>query len=466
MTHPLPEIPENITAERNLLGAILCNRGGDPLAAAIQLAPEDFHDLAHRKVFEAILQLDDQRKPVEEFPLCEMLNTDPGIKARGGPAFISSLADGVHKAAPFDQYIRAIKDCSIRRRILALSMQTTARAADRSFSKDDLIESIEMGWAAIREDSLQGAKGFVRIAEVSKELEPILSRVGEGKGVMLGSPTGFPDLDRCTAGWIPGELVVVAGRPSSGKTALGLEMLLRQARQGNAVAMFSLEMSRASILLRLGCREGRVSQQRIRLGSSCREEWKQLTDALARVSEMPVWIDDRPAVWAHDLRWRLRSLARRQPIKLGVVDYLQLVRAHAENRTQEVTKISIELKAAARELGEESGGTLIAISQLNRLAVSERPQLHHLRESGQIEQDADTVLLISDEDTIELGQPDPSVKLLDIAKQRNGPNGTVRLTFLPAVMGFEAAERRHQAATEPATSQPDVKARSAGESVQ
>jgi replicative DNA helicase len=255
---------------------------------------------------------------------------------------------------------------------------------------------------------------------------------------MIGTPTGFADLDDLTAGWAPSDFVIIAARPSVGKTALALEFLRRGANAGNTAAIFSLEMSRASLVLRMVCREARVDHHKMRTGFISMEEQYRLVEALARISKLPIWIDDRPGLSASDIRWRIRSLAKREQLKLVFVDYLQLITAKAENRTQEVTKISMELKVAARDLGELTGGTLIAISQLNRIAANERPRLHHLRESGQLEQDADTVILMSDAEESENGQEDPNSKLIDVAKQRNGPCGSFKLLFLPKWVGFES----------------------------
>ncbi len=438
---PLPIVPHNDEAERSLLGGILIApaRIGE---VAERVSPDDFFHRLYKKIFETMLRLDDERRPIDAVAIADELADNQELKDAGGIAFLSALADGVYARAPLGEYCGLVKRVAQRRRLQSLVHSIGDQIADRAVGTEHLLERAESEFSALREDYVGVNQPAVHVSQVGRELEPVLDRIGAGKGVMLGTPTGFSDLDHKTCGWIPGEFVVLASRPSGGKTALGLGFTLHQARQGNAVALFSLEMSRASIVLRLACREARVSYHQICVGWLSREDTSRLFAALERVTELPIWIDDRPTMLAHELRWRLRSLARRHVVKLAVVDYLQLLRAKAENRTQEITKISIELKAAARELGEISGGTLLAVSQLSRLAANDRPQLHHLRESGQIEQDADTVLFISDEKPTALGQPNPTTKLLEVAKQRNGPTGVVRLTFLPAVMGFEPATSR------------------------
>ncbi len=195
-------------------------------------------------------------------------------------------------------------------------------------------------------------------------------------------------------------------------------------------------MSTPSLLLRLVCNMARVDGHKLRTGFLSQEEKTRINLALTELAELPILIDDQPSISAYQLRWRIRALAKRRKIEFVVVDYLQLLRAKAENRVQQVTAISIELKAAARELGKITGGNLLAVSQLSRIGAQEQPQLHHLRESGQIEQDADVVLLLSDEKDTELGREAPSVKVLHVAKQRNGPTGYVKFTFLPRWMGL------------------------------
>src|SRR5262249_3998245 len=238
-------------------------------------------------------------------------------------------------------------------------------------------------------------------------------------------------------GWESGAMVVLAARPSEGKSALALEFARRAAVDGHPVAFFSLEMNRDSLFMRMVCRDARVSYTNFSEGRLSDDARSALMASLGRISKLPIHIDDRATVPATELRWRLRSMAQRHKIRLAVVDYMQLLRARGEDRFTQVTAISQELRAAAKELGQVSGGTLIAISQLNRLANKERPGLYHLRESGQIEQDADVVMLLSNQGDSVPGQASPSVKILDVAKQRNGPTEDIRLSYIPQFMGFE-----------------------------
>lgn len=272
---------------------------------------------------------------------------------------------------------------------------------------------------------------------MTKELLPVLERAADGRNQLIGIPTGYQDIDRLTAGWQSGDYDILAARPSAGKTALAIEFSLRQLRAGNLVVFFSLEMSREAIYQRMICREAAVNSQRLRCGTLSSDDLKRILDAVARLSQMQLWIDDSAGLRASELRWRLQSLCKRQGIKFAVVDYLQLLRSPGKDRFESVTNSSIELKAAAKEIGQLNGGTLLALSQLNRAGAGQRPRLEHLRESGQLEQDGDVIFLLSDADDSANGQVQPSTKILDIAKQRNGPCHEVSFTFLPAVGGFE-----------------------------
>jgi replicative DNA helicase len=429
-------LPYNPEVECALLGAILTNNS-DFYVAAERLSRKDFSSEGNRLCWDTIEALIGKGVEADIVTVIAELERQGLLEKCGGAARVSALPDGVPvgPGAPIADYCRIIHEESAKRKILSLSQKVAAEVADGRDSVE-IIESAESVIAEIRGEEEKASRGAVPISELITECLPILDHIS-GKGVRLGIPSGFVDLDALTGGFVPGEMVIIAARPSEGKTALALEFLLRAAKAGHPVAMFSLEMSRASLVLRLLCREARVDHHKLRTGFLSREEWRQLTNSLLTVQKLPIWVDDRADQSASGLRWRIRSLAQRAGVKLVAVDYLQLVRAKAENRVQEVSRISMELKAAARDLGEICGGTLIAVSQLNRIAANQRPRLHHLRESGQLEQDADVVLLISNAEPAENGQEKPNTKIIDVAKQRNGPCGDFQLTFLPRWVGFE-----------------------------
>jgi replicative DNA helicase len=253
---------------------------------------------------------------------------------------------------------------------------------------------------------------------------------------MLGFSTGYRHLDRKASGFPPGKLTILAARPSMGKTAFALCIALLVALKGMAVAICSLETPRDMLTLRLPCRYGRIDLA-LTSGSSDDEVWKELTPAIAAVSQLRIYIDDRPRVKASDLRWRIRSAARRFGAKLIIVDYLQLATGKGDTRNDEIASVSGELQAAARELGQINGGALLVLSQLNRLGDRERPRLSHLCDSGTIEQDADAVGFLCEAEGSRPGQFEPYTKELGIAKSRNGPTGTVTFDYIGQCMAFE-----------------------------
>lgn len=254
---------------------------------------------------------------------------------------------------------------------------------------------------------------------------------------MLGFSTGYCALDRLSSGFPPGSLTILAARPSMGKTAFVVGGASRVAKAGNPVAIFSLETPRDMLLLRLACLHGRIDLAALTSGRATDEAWKGLAPAIAEVSQLPIYVDDRPRPRANDLRWRIRAAARRFNAKLVIVDYLQLATAKGDTRNDEVANVSGELQAASRELGQLTGGALLVLSQLNRLADGEIPRLSHLRDSGAIEQDADAVWLLHEPKGTRPGQFDPIEKELHIAKSRNGPTGTVHFDFIGQCMAFE-----------------------------
>jgi replicative DNA helicase len=433
----LPRIPHNADAERSILGTLMIapSRIGE---AAERLSPQEFFFSIYRKIYSAILELDSAGKTLDSLTLHEVLARDEELSDAGGIAFLAKLSDGLYGKAPLGDYCRMVKEAAALRRVLALCESTTAQVSEGRRAAE-VIDSVAADFDSIRDDNRSLERGPVHVSTVTKELVPVLERAANGQGQMIGTPTGYADIDRLTAGWQPSDYCILAARPSAGKTALAIEFALRQLRTSNPVVFFSLEMSRESILQRMVCREAGVDSQRLRCGRLSADDLKKILSAVARVDRMPLWIDDSAGLRAADLRWRLRSLTKRHGIKFAVVDYLQLLRSPGKDRFESVTNSSIELKAAAKELGQLNGGTLLALSQLNRGGAGVSPKLEHLRESGQLEQDGDVIFLLKDAEPTQNGQVQPCTKLLEIAKQRNGPCEDIRMTFLPAVGGFEQA---------------------------
>lgn len=431
----LPEIPKNVEAERQVLSACLLN-DAERGRVFEQLGVDDFTFEPFRDVFRAMRELESAHQEIAVFTLHNSLLTSRAVQDAGGIQFLSTLVDNKSWGS-IETQCRVIRQESTRRKMQALGYATEAVAVDRSKSILEIVSNVEERFSEIRDDYLSSTRGPVHVSQVLQELQPALDRAWNGHGALLGVSTGFTALDRVVPGFEPGAMVVLAARPSEGKSALGLEFTRKVAVAGHAVAFFSLEMNRDSLFMRMACRDARVAYKSFSEGRMSADARSSLMASLGRISELPIYIDDRGAVAATELRWRLRSLAQRHKIRLAVVDYMQLLRAKGNDRFTQVTAISQELRAAAKELGQISGGTLIAISQLNRLATKERPGLYHLRESGQIEQDADVVMLLSNEGESVPGQASPSVKILDVAKQRNGPTEDIRLAYIPQFMGFE-----------------------------
>ena len=427
--------PRSMESEKALLGAIILEPSKLTLAAE-RLRVEDFFSGFNQEIFAAMLFLDRQEMTTEPTAIYDHLDSIGKLEKAGGVEYVASLTNAAMYATEksFATYIKSIKKKSSLRALAGLGEELREKAM-AAIDTAEVYEHLDPRLGAIRDD--EGAEpSTLRMKEAIKQSAPLIQRIMSGSEAVIGAPTGYSALDHITAGWIPGEITVLAARPSVGKTALCLEFVLRQAKQGRPSAIFSLEMSTSSLLLRLVCNLARVDGHKLRTGFLSQEEKIRINLALSELAELPILFDDQPSISAYQLRWRIRSLAQRRKIEFVVVDYLQLLRAKGENRTQQVTAISIELKAAARELGKITGGNLLAVSQLSRIGAQEQPQLHHLRESGQIEQDADVVLLLSDEKDTELGREAPSAKVLHVAKQRNGPTGYVKFTFLPRWMGL------------------------------
>jgi replicative DNA helicase len=315
----LTKIPNNADVERNILGVLMLASDRIGEVAEI-LEPKDFFTPLYRKLFAGILQLDAAGKPVDIFTLHELMAEDKELADAGGLAYLSGLDKLVYKKAPLGEYSRIVKEAAALRNVLALC-ETTRTQISEGRQPSEVIDSVAENFDAIREDSRSLERGAVHVSLVTKELALILERAAEGKGQMIGAPTGYADIDRLTAGWQSGDYNILAARPSAGKTAFSLELAIRQARAGIPVAIFSLEMSRESILQRMVCREAGVDSQRLRCGRLSSEDLKKIVVALARVDRMPLWIDDSAGLRASDLRRRLRSLTKRHGIKFAVVDY-------------------------------------------------------------------------------------------------------------------------------------------------
>jgi replicative DNA helicase len=342
-----------------------------------------------------------------------------------------------------EHHATIIKELSLKRALSHLGEATRQSGLNPGVSLSDGVAHVEEGIKEIREwDTFKDTKPMLLSAIVDENFGT-LEKMASGEALMVGIPTGYPDLDEVTAGWVAGDMVVLAARPSVGKTALSLEFAHRQVSRGIPVFYVSLEMNRLQLLLRLICLRARVDSHALRHGRLDDTDRSKMFKAMTELREMPLWITDPTRLSSRDLVYRVRGMGEQHRVRLCVVDYLQLMVAATdkENRTQEVSQISRDCKEAAKILGKISDGTLIVLSQLTRLGNHERPQLHHLRESGEIEQNADVVMFIYNEkENAQLGQADPIPKKLDVQKQRNGITKTIDVVYLGQFNAFEPGE--------------------------
>lgn len=434
-------VPHSLDAERAVLGSVLLDNGA--LNVLLELVgKDDFFSESHRLILEKMLALSEKNRTIDLVTLSEELSKEGLLERVGGAAYLSALTDGVPigSTAAVKEYCLITKEKSDARKLITITQNLTARVLEGLESAGELAESARGQLDAIGDEP---EAVMHSLHDALLEVAPKVEAVERGGGELYGVPTGFPKLDALMGGWMPGQMVILAGRPSAGKTALALEFVRQRATREMASVIWSLETGRSMLAMRLVCRESGISFSRVRGGWLTKNEWRRLFEAMRTTANWSVWICDQPVVWAHDFRRRMRQYAKQHKPKLVIVDYLQLLRAKAENRVQEITRVSQEVKAAARELGEICSGTLLALCQLSRAAANEAPKLYHLRESGQLEQDADIVMFLYEtaDERAELGQARPWVKILDVAKQKDGPTGIVRLKFTPEVMSFnETAE--------------------------
>jgi len=433
--------PQSLDAEQSVLGGILLdNTALDRLVEVLQA--EDFYREAHRKVFRGMQRLSDRSEPVDLITLSEELRGRGELADVGGAAFLAELAERVPTAANILQYARIVRDKAILRGLIATATGIAARGYDAGQDVKELVERAEQEIFAISDREVRPA--FVRIDALLGDAFRKIDRLHDQQTSVTGVPTGFADLDKLTAGLQPSDLVIVGGRPSMGKTAFCLNIAEHAALRGDCgVAVFSLEMSKEQLAMRMLCSEARVDLARVRTGHLTDREFRELAEAAARLSYAPVYVDDTPAMSVLELRAKARRLHRdpAAKLKLIVVDYLQLMRSSEgkDSREQEISEISRSLKALAKELNVP----VMALSQLNRQVESRdrgKPRLADLRESGAIEQDADVIMFIYREEVYVEDTDKQGVAEIIVAKQRNGPIGSVELTFLREYTRFENRE--------------------------
>jgi replicative DNA helicase len=443
--------PQNLDAERAVLGGMLLEPEAATRAVEI-VGADDFYRPAHGKIFGAMLALFSRREPIDVMTLSEELAKAGDLDAVGGIAALTDLVDSTPSAANIEHYARIVLDKYILRQLIRASTDIAEDAYAASREADAILDAAEQKIFKISESRV--SQGFVHIKDVLKERFDEIQRVHETRISVTGLASGFIDLDKFTAGFHPSDMVIIAGRPSMGKTSFALNIAQHVGLlERKPVAIFSLEMSKELLVQRLLCSEGQVDAQKVRSGFTSAKDIERLTNAAGLLSEAPIFIDDTPAISTLDMRARSRRLKSEHDIALIIIDYLQLARCseRSENRQQEISSISRSLKALAKELSIP----VIALSQLSRAVEARggdrRPMLSDLRESGAIEQDADLVLFLYRAEFYDPDDPDKQGKAeLIIGKQRNGPTGIVPLVFEKTYTRF------HSAAHAGAGEQPEV----------
>ena len=426
--------PHSVEAEQSVLGGLLLNNAAWEKIADL-VSESDFYRADHRLIYRHIIKLIDVVRPADAITVSESLESTKELEEVGGLAYIGALAQNTPSAANIRRYAEIVRERSIMRKLA----ETATNIAELAYNPmgreaDQLVDEAESRIFAISEEGARTRQGFVEmqpvLTEVVERIDLLYNR--ENPSDVTGVPSGFSDLDRMTSGFQPGDLVIVAGRPSMGKTALALNMAEHVALDaGLPVGIFSMEMAASQLAMRLLGAIGKLDQHKLRTGRLAEDDWRRLTDAVGRLSEAPIQIDETAALNALELRARARRLHRQYgQLGLIVVDYLQLMSAasHGENRATEISEISRSLKALAKELNVP----VVALSQLNRSLEqrpNKRPVMSDLRESGAIEQDADLILFIYRDEVYNPDSPDKGRAEVIIGKQRNGPIGSVMLTF-------------------------------------
>ena len=433
-------MPASIDAERSILGGILLDDQTYNQAAAL-LVPDHFSLDSHRRIYTSIMELKETGRPVDLITLTEELSRRKEVEAVGGVAYLSSLTDGLPHRPNIEQYARIVRDKALLRSLIHAANGAIASAVDQADPAAEILDAAESAMFQLAEARI--GRGFDDLPTIMRDSFGSLDALYERGQRITGLETYYPKLDELTSGLQKSELIIIAARPSMGKTAFALNIAQKVAVIGKkVVGIFSLEMSKEALLLRLLCSQGEVDSHKMRTGSFFRKDYEKLVHAYGELAEAKMFIDDTPGISLHEMRAKSRRLQQQHGLDLVIVDYLQLMSAtpgkRFENRTQEVSAISRGLKSLAKELR----APVVALSQLSRAPESRggdhRPQLSDLRESGSIEQDADVVAFIFREEVYKPDDPDLENKAeLIISKQRNGPTGTIHLVFRKGFTRFD-----------------------------
>ncbi len=432
-------LPQNLDAERSILGAILLDNHA--LNAAIEnLKPEDFFLEQHRRVFNQMIALGENQQAIDLVTLTESLHRVGELESSGGAPYLAALADGMPRVSNVEHYARIVREKALLRNLIHATHNIQQRALEGEDGADAILDNAESAIFGLAEDRVKA--GLIPVKDIVRDNFERLEKIfREGKSI-TGVSTGYTELDKLLSGLQPSELLILAARPSQGKTALALNFAENiSIRAGSPVAFFSLEMSKESLLQRLVASVAQIDAHKFRSGHLSREDWRRMTEALGTISSAPLWIDDAGSTSVLEIGAKARRLKREKGLSLVVVDYLQLItgRGRFSNRQEEVSSISRGLKGLAKELQIP----VLVLSQLTRAPEREErgPQLSDLRESGAIEQDADVVIFIYRPhwSKMEASPEERDQAEIQVAKQRNGPTDKVRFVFRSRLTRFEEA---------------------------
>lgn len=435
--------PYNIEAEQSVLGSMLLSK--EAIYVAVErLKSEDFYKEAHRKLFECIVELHENREPVDLITVTESLRNKKILEEVGGVTYLTTLTEIVPTPSNIAEYCKIVEEKALLRKLIEAASNILSSAYEPKEDVEEILDEAERKIFNIVQK--RRVENFYHVKDLLLSTFERIEKLYHTKGGITGVPTGFPDLDSMTSGLQPSDLIIVAARPSMGKTAFALNIAQNAAiRYKIPVAIFSLEMSKEQVVQRMLCAESNVDSHKLRTGKLEEEDWPRLARAMGPLSEAPIYIDDTPGITSLEIRAKARRLKAEKGLGLVVIDYLQLIssKGQSETRQQEISEISRSLKAMARELNVP----VLALSQLSRAPdarADHRPVLSDLRESGSLEQDSDLVAFLYRENYYNPDTDKKNIVEVIIAKQRNGPTGKVELLWLSQYTKFVSVEKYRQ----------------------
>ena len=428
--------PHSEEAEIAVLGSMLASK--EAVSEVLQwLKPEHFYKDSHAKIFSSMITLFENSEPIDTISVVNILTKNKELEKVGGTFLISGLVDSVPTTAHVEKYSKIILEKSLLRRLIVLASDISKEAYQDNKEIGEILDDVEKSMFEITHNQLKG--GFQPIEPILQDAFEKIDKISTQKGSVIGVASGLVDLDNLTSGFQNGNLIIVAGRPGMGKTALALTMMRNAAVEGKkSIGFFSLEMANHELAMRLLCAEGRVDSHLVRTGKLPKSQWKNLSTSVGPLAEAKIFLDDVPSLNALELRAKSRRLKAQHDVDMIIVDYLQLMDgpSGSESRQQEISKISRSMKSLAKELNIP----IVALSQLSRAVesrVEKRPQLSDLRESGAIEQDADVVIFLYRPWVYTQEDEDEGKAEIIVAKQRNGPTNNVHVTFIARYARFE-----------------------------